>query len=417
MTDRRTPSIEQAGHVFHSARDIANPERFHEAARTLRERDPVHWVEDPLFNPFYVVSKYEDVKAIGARSATMLNGPRAILGSKTRDEQVRQNGHLIKTLVHMDDPEHQAHRRLVSDWFKPKNLNAMQSKVDALAERAVVEMSGFDGYCDFAADVAMQYPLRVILSLLGLPESDYSRMLQLTQEIFGPDDPEFARDEEAVASMMATIRDFVEYFTALSAARQEHPTDDLASTIANGTIGGEPIGIKEQIGHYILIATAGHDTTSSAISGGLLALIEHPEQLALLQSDSLLLPNAVEEMIRWTSPVKQFMRTASEDYPVRGKTVRKGEDVLLSYWSANFDEDIFDDPQRFLVTRERNQHLAFGFGGHACLGRVLAKMEVTAFFRALLPRLRRIELAGPPEWTRSTFVSGLKHLPVRFELV
>ena len=192
MTDRRTPSIEQAGHVFHSARDISNPERFHEAARTLREQDPVHWVEDPLFNPFYVVSKYEDVKAIGARSATMLNGPRAILGSKTRDEQVRQNGHLIKTLVHMDDPEHQAHRRLVSDWFKPKNLNAMQSKVDALAERAVVEMSGFDGYCDFAADVAMQYPLRVILSLLGLPESDYPRMLQLTQEIFGPDDPEFA---------------------------------------------------------------------------------------------------------------------------------------------------------------------------------------------------------------------------------
>ena len=416
MSDSEADLVEQAGHVFHSARDMAEPRTFLEAAKTLREHDPVHWVEDSNYNPFYVLTKHDDVRAVGARSKTMLNGPRAILGRKDRDAQVKANGHLVKTLVHMDDPAHQAHRRLISDWFRPKNLNAMQSRVTELAQRSVDEMRSFGGRCDFAADVAMHYPLRVILSLLGLPESDYSKMLQLTQELFGPEDPEFARDEVAVASMMATIQDFVKYFATLSAERQTNPTDDLASTIANGTIDGEPIDLMQQIGHYVLIATAGHDTTSSAISGGLLALIEHPEQLRLLQSDLSLLPTAVDEMIRWTSPVKQFMRTAVDDSEVGEKTVRAGEDVLLSYWSANFDEDVFQTPEQFIVTREPNRHIAFGFGAHACLGQTLAKMEIETFFRALLPRIRHIELDGAPEWTPSTFVSGLKHLPVRFEL-
>lgn len=416
MSDASQSDVERAGHVFHSALDIADPTTFHAAARLLRHEDPVHWVEDPNYNPFFAVTKYDDVRSVGASSRTMLNGPRAILGDKQRDAQVAASGHLVKTLVHMDDPQHQAHRRLVSDWFRPKNLNAIQTRIDALAERSVREMRDLNGECDFAADIAMHFPLRVILSLLGLPESDYPRMLKLTQEIFGPEDPEHARDEIAVASMMATIRDFVEYFTALSKDRQAHPTEDLASTIANGTIDGEPIELMEQIGHYVLIATAGHDTTSSAISGGLLALIEHPEQLNLLRSDMTLLPSAVDEMIRWTSPVKHFMRTAKEDCEIGGKTIRAGDDLLLAFWSANFDEDFFEQPERFTVTREENRHLAFGFGAHSCLGRVLAKMEIESFFRALLPRLRHIELAGEPAWTPSPFVSGLKRLPIRYEL-
>jgi cytochrome P450 len=416
MSYRSQSDGDRAGHVFHSARDIADPPKFHAAARLLRHEDPVHRVEDPNYNPFYALTKYEDVRTVGASSRTMLNGPRAILGDKKFDAQVVANGRLVKTLVHMDDPQHQAHRRLISDWFRPKNLNAMQTRIDAFAEKSVEEMRNLNGQCDFAADIAMQFPLRVILSLLGLPESDYQRMLKLTQEIFGPEDPEHARDETAVASLMATIRDFVEYFTALSKDRQANPTEDLASTIANGTIDGEPIDLMEQIGHYVLIATAGHDTTSSAISGGLLALIEHPDQLKLLQSDMSLIPSAVDEMIRWTSPVKHFMRTANEECKVGEKTIRAGEDLLLSFWAANFDEDFFEHPERFSVTREERRHLAFGFGAHSCLGRVLAKMEIESFFRALLPRLRHIELNGEPAWTPSTFVSGLKRLPIRYEL-
>lgn len=409
-------SVEQAGHVFHSATDIAQPDIFLRAAELLRTQDPVHWVHDDKFNPFAVITKHEDVQSMSA-SRSMLNGPRAILGAKDRDAQVKAHGHLVKTLVHMDNPEHQAHRRLISDWFRPKNVEALQESIDALALRSLDEMRELNGKCDFAADIAMQFPLRVILSLLGLPETDYPKMLKLTQEIFGPEDPEQARDEAAVASMMATIKDFMAYFTELSHDRQAHPTDDLASTIANGTIDGEPISLLEQIGHYVLIATAGHDTTSSAISGGLLALIEHPDQLKRLQSDMSLLPSAVDEMIRWSSPVKHFMRSASEDQQVGEKTIRAGEDVLLSYWSANFDEDVFDDPRTFDIQRSPNKHLAFGYGAHACLGRVLAKLEVESFFRTILPHISHIELDGTPEWTPSTFVSGLKRLPVKYVLV
>lgn len=416
MSGTTQDNSELADHAFTSAKVIADPAAFHEATRFLRQTDPVHWVEDPLFNPFFALTKHADVKGAGANSQTMLNGPRAILGRKDRDEQVKQSGHLIKTLVHMDDPQHQAHRRLVSEWFRPKNLNIMQEKIDVLARTSVDEMSAFGGRCDFAADIAMHYPLRVILSLLGLPETDYPRMLKLTQEIFGPEDPEHARDEVALASMMATIQDFMQYFSRLSADRQASPTDDLASTIANGEIDGEQISLHEQIGHYILISTAGHDTTSSVISAGLLALIEHPEQLSMLRDDPSLIPTAVEEMIRWSSPVKHFMRTATEDQQVGDKTMRAGQDALLSFWSANFDEEVFEHPEHFDVTRQRNDHLAFGFGAHACLGKSLARMEIITFFRTLLPRLRSIELDGTPEWTPSTFVSGLKRLPIRYEL-
>lgn len=410
-------TVDEAGHVFHSAKGYADPERFHAAASLLRREDPVHWVTDPGFNPFHVITRHADVQAIEANSAVMLNGPRAILGAKERDEKVQESGHLVKTLVHMDDPEHKGHRRLVSDWFRPKNLNALQGRLDELAEQSVQQMAAAGGRCDFAADIAMQYPLQVILSLLGLPESDYPRMLKLTQEIFGPEDPEQARDEVALASMMATIGDFIAYFNALSQDRRTCPTEDLASVIANGEIDGTAIGPMEQIGHYVLIATAGHDTTSSAMSGGLLALIQHPDQLALLREDPMLLDSAIEEMVRWTSPVKHFMRTATQDVEVGGTTIRAGEDVLLSYWSANFDEAAFADPQRFDITRKPNKHLAFGFGVHYCLGATLARMEMAAMFRALIPRLASIELDGDAELTPSTFVSGLKRLPIRYELV
>ena len=167
---------------------------------------------------------------------------------------------------------------------------------------------------------------------------------------------------------------------------------------------------------YIIAATAGHDTTSNSMAGGLHALIQHPDQLARLQADPSLLTTAVDEMIRWTSPVKHFMRTATVDYEVHGTTVRAGQDVLLSYWSANRDEDVFDDPFRFDVGRTPNKHLAFGFGIHYCLGAMLARMELKSMFTALLPRLRSVELAGEPQLTRSTFVSGLKHLPIRYQL-
>ena len=410
------PSPEAAGHIFHTARAYADPASVHAAAAVLRREDPVHWVEAPTVNPFFVATRYADVKAIEANSSVFINSVRPILFTKEADEKTARDGHLLKMLVNMDDPEHSGHRRFVADWFRPKNLEPLEARLSELAEDSVQRMIDAGGECDFAQDIAMPFPLEVVLAMLGLPESDYPRMLTLTQEIFAPEDPEQARSPEMLASMMATVQDFMVYFAQLSASRIANPTDDLASAIAHGEIDGVPISMEEQIGHYVLIATAGHDTTSSAMAGGMLALIEHPQQLRRLQEDPSLLDSAVEEILRWTSPVKHFMRTATEDVEVGGTLVRAGQDVLMSYWSANFDEEVFENPFTFDIGRSPNKHLAFGFGAHFCLGATMARRELRAFFGELVPRIQHVELAGDPEYTLATFVSGLKRLPIRYEL-
>jgi cytochrome P450 len=409
-------TLEQAGQAFLTGVTFQDEALFHAVATKLRHEDPVHWVEHPDFNPFYVLTKHADILDVELHPAEFLNAPRAILGHKAADEQRALQGHLVKSLVQMDDPEHRLHRNLTADWFLPKNLAKLQGRLDELAQRSVQQMVDAGGEVDFARDIAMQYPLYVILAILGLPESDYPRMLQLTQELFGAEDPDFKREDDAMASLIQTVAEFVAYFDGITADRQAHPTEDLASVIANAMVEGNPIGHKEQLGYYIIAATAGHDTTSNSMSGGMHALISNPDQLARLQADPSLMPTAIDEMIRWTSPVKHFMRTATVDYDIRGTTVKAGQDVLLSYWSANHDEDVFADPFTFDVGRTPNKHLAFGFGIHYCLGAMLARMEMKSLFGALLPRLQHIELAGEPQLTRSTFVSGLKHLPIRYQL-
>ena len=267
----------------------------------------------------------------------------------------------IRTLVQMDPPDHTAYRHISADWFKPKNIARLGDRASELAKRSVDRMAELGGTCDFVTDVAVHYPLSMILTLLGLPEDDFPRMLQLTQELFGTADPELGRGTGG-DDLLATLLDFFEYFQQLTEDRRAHPTDDLASVIANAEIKGAPIGIMEAVGYYVLIATAGHDTTSSAIAGGLQALVEHPDQMEQLLAEPSLVPGAVEEMFRWVSPVKQFMRTATDEYTLRGVEISAGGSVLLSYPSANRDEDIFDDPQVFDVRRDPNRHIAFGFG-------------------------------------------------------
>ncbi|MCX6521645.1 MAG: cytochrome P450 [Actinobacteria bacterium] len=409
-------TLEQAGQAFLTGVTFQDEAFFHAVTTKLRHEDPVHWVEHPDFNPFYVLTRHADILDVELHPAEFLNAPRAILGHKAADEQRALQGHLVKSLVQMDDPEHRLHRNLTADWFLPKNLAKLQGRLDELAQRSVQQMVDAGGEVDFARDIAMQYPLYVILAILGLPETDYPRMLQLTQELFGAEDPDFKREDDAMASLIQTVAEFVAYFDGITADRQAHPTEDLASVIANAMVEGNPIGHKEQLGYYIIAATAGHDTTSNSMSGGMHALISNPDQLARLQADPSLMPTAIDEMIRWTSPVKHFMRTATVDYDIRGTTVKAGQDVLLSYWPANRDEDVFADPFTFDVGRTPNKHLAFGFGIHYCLGAMLARMEMKSLFGALLPRLQHVELAGEPQLTRSTFVSGHKHLPIRYQL-
>jgi cytochrome P450 len=233
--------------------------------------------------------------------------------------------------------------------------------------------------------------------------------------LFGNDDEEFQRGQSMEERGLALLEMF-QYFTELTASRRANPTDDLASTIANATINGEPLDDIATVSYYAILAAAGHDTSSASISGGMHALIEHPDQLARLRENPALMPLAVEEMIRWTTPVKEFMRTAQRDYQIRGVRITAGDSVLLSYVSANRDDDVFDEPFRFDIGRDPNRHIAFGYGVHFCLGAALARLEVNSFFSALLPRLESVDLAGTPAHVATTFVGGLKHLPIRYRV-
>jgi cytochrome P450 len=405
----------EAGQIFITPAAYADPVYFHEACAVLRREDPIHLVESADFVPFHAITRHADVLEIELHNKEWENAPRPVIANLEADQRREEQGDLLRTLIHMDDPDHRAFRGMTAEWFLPKNLAKLDARLADLAKLSVARMEELGGRCDFARDVAMQFPLQVILAILGLPESDYGRMLQLTQELFGSSDPELSRGM-SMEDLIAVIQDFFGYFTQLTVERQAEPTGDLASVIANATLDGAPIGIMEQISYYVIVATAGHDTTASAMAGGVQALIENPDQLARLQADPSLLPTAVDEIIRWVTPVKHFMRNCTTEYTIGGHTFQPGDAVLLSYPSANRDEEAFTDPFRFDVGRTPNKHLAFGFGVHYCLGAMLARMEIKALLAELLPRLASIELAGEPAEMQTLFVGGLKRLPISYTL-
>jgi cytochrome P450 len=322
----------------------------------------------------------------------------------------------VKTLIQMDGDQHKAHRTIVNDWFKPTRLKSLQERIETLARGSVDRMVTMGGRCDFANDIAVYFPLHVILAILGLPEEDYPRMLALTQELFGAEDPDIARLVED-ESQFGVLVEFMNYFTTLTGDRRAHPTSDLASVIANARIDGEPLPDMDTLGHYVIIATAGHDTTSSVIAGGLLALLDAPDQLALLQAEPARIHSAADELIRYVSPVKHFMRTCQQPFAVGGTTFEPGDHVLLSFASANRDEAVFTDASKLDVRRENaTSQLAFGFGRHFCLGAHLARMEIRAIFRELLGRVEDIELNGLPTWVRANFVQGPKSIPISYRM-
>jgi len=415
--DRADASLAGAGRIFVDPQRYADLDGWHAVARRLRREDPIHHVEAEGFEPFWAITRHADIVDIERQHDRFWNTMDSVLRVKGALERAQAAGVALKTLIHMDGAEHRAYRRITNDWFKPASLRqTLEGSIAMLARRFVDRMLELGGECDFAADVALHYPLHVIMSTLGVPESDEPRMLQLTQQLFGAEDPDFGGTDRE-QTMLAVLTDFAMYFQRMTADRRAHPTADIASTIANGTIDGEPLGDLQTISYYVIIATAGHDTTSSSLAGGMEALLRHPDQLRALQQDPALIDNAVEEIIRWVTPVRHFMRYAQEDCVVGTTPLRKGSPLLLSYLSANRDEAVFEDAFRFDV-RRRNaaDHVAFGIGVHFCIGAHLARMELRAFLRELLPRIDSIELAAEPEYTASTFVGGPKRVPVRYRL-
>jgi cytochrome P450 len=415
------PIIDEAAKVFADPTSYADEPRLHAALTHLRAHAPVSLVECPPYRPFWAITKHADIMEIERANDLFINEPRPLLATAQADDMAREQleaGMGLRTLIHMDDPQHRVVRAIGADWFRPKAMRALKVRVDELAKIYVDKMMAAGGgiaECDFVQEVAVNYPLYVIMSLLGLPESDFPRMLKLTQEMFGGDDAEFRRGT-SLDEQLQVLLEFFGYFSALTASRRAHPTEDLASAIANARVDGAPLSDVDTASYYVIIASAGHDTTSATIAGGLQALIENPDQRKRLRDNPDLMPLATEEMIRWVTPVKEFMRTATADTTVRGVPIAEGEAVYLSYVSANRDEEVFDDPFRFDVARDPNKHLAFGYGVHFCLGAALARIEVNSFFTELLPRLKSIELNGNPELIATTFVGGLKHLPIRYDL-
>lgn len=405
---------------------LVNPATFtdetslHALWADLRRDDPVHWTEPVGYRPFWSISKHADIMEIERQHELFINDPRTTLATIQQEEDIKTftgGSHiLIRSLVQMDNPDHMVFRKLTQGWFMPPNLKKLQAGLADLAKEFVDRMEAKGGECDFVSDVAVWYPLRVIMMILGVPREDEPTMLRLTQELFGSTDADLSREDEKTSIDMNTVTEFFDYFTKLTEARRADPQDDVASIIANAEINGEPIGHLEAMSYYIIVATAGHDTTSSSTAGGLLALLENPDQLERLRANPNLLPSAIDEMIRWSTPVKHFMRTATADYELRGKTIKKGDSLFLFYPSGNRDEEVFDDPNQFKIDRTPNKHLAFGYGAHVCLGQHLAKMEIKALYDELLPRLDSIELAGDPSRVAANFVSGLKRLPIRYAM-
>lgn len=413
------------------ATTLVNPKAYatdelHNAYRWMRANNPLGLAEVEGFDPFWVVTKHADILEISKNNALYSSGVRGTtLTNKAGDARARAitgTPHLVKSLVQMDEPEHMKYRLLTQAWFMPASIKKREEAVRALAKQSVDEFAALPGKCDFVTDVAMHYPLRVVMQILGVPMEDYPRMLRLTQELFGAQDPDVQRFQEALTDeqyaqlLLAVVQDFSTYFEAISNDRRANPRDDLATLIANAQIDGAPMGQFEATGYYTIVATAGHDTTSSSTAGAMWALATQPGLIERVRGDLSLVPALIEEAIRWTTPVKTFMRSPTEDTELRGRKIAKGDWMMLCYASGNRDEEVFPESDSFNIDRTPNRQLAFGFGAHLCLGQHLARMEMRILFEELLPRLKSVSLDGEPRYTESWFVNGLKKLPIRFEL-
>jgi cytochrome P450 len=400
--------------------------RIHDSYRWLRANNPLGVARTENFDPFWVVTKHAHIQAISRQNELFHNADRpTIVASRAFEERVRKitgGPNLVRSLVQMDAPDHPKYRALTQGWFMPANLGKFEARVRDIARHTVERMLEKGGHCDFVADVALGYPLHVIMEILGVPERDEPRMLKLTQELFGAQDPDTARIREALspeqfsAMMQAVVNDFGAYFRAITEDRRRSPRDDLATVIANARIGGEYMPDHDATSYYMIVATAGHDTTSSSTAGAIWALAEDPEQFARVKANPELIPGLVDEAIRWMTPVKHFMRSATADTELGGRRIAKGDWLMLCYASGNRDEDVFEEPFKFRCDRKPNRHVAFGYGAHLCLGQYLAKLEMRILFEELLPRLKSIALDGEVKMTQATFVNGPKKLPLRFDL-
>jgi cytochrome P450 len=394
----------------------------------LRANLPIGRVETEDFDPFWVVARHADVLEIIRQHGLFHNGDRAhTLVPRASDDAARaQTGgspHPIRTLVHMDEPDHSKYRLITQSWFTQQGVKSLEERIRGIARAAIDRMAEKAPACDFARDVAIHYPLRVLMQILGIPQEDEPQILKLTQELFASEDAELGHGGGVTGDparhareLFRLLGEFQNFFVPLMDSRRHHPTDDLTSVIANARIDDNPIDRFEAVSYYVILAAAGHDTTSSSISGGLWALCENMSVFEALKDDAGLIPAFIEEAVRWTTPVHHIMRSATVDVDLRGRKIKQGDWLMLHLLSANRDGEAFEQPDRFLLHRRTSPGVIFGQGAHNCLGQHLARLEMRIFFEELFCRLKSVELAGRPRRSASIFIGGPKNLPVKFQM-
>jgi cholest-4-en-3-one 26-monooxygenase len=399
--------------------ELMDPDRFvtrgypHEAWAALRREAPVKWFAFDGPRPgFWAITKRADIVAISKEPERFLIGPRTAVFAESppSSERTIQTRHLLT----MDPPDHAAYRKLASAWFTPRAVETRRPEITKLACELLDALAP-EGEFDFVGDFAAPLTLSVLADMLGVPRDDWPRLFDWTNRLIGSTDPEFQGNDPKLSDERAS-RELFAYFEALSEERARRPTGDLTSVLVGARIDGRPLPTNDLLSYYQLLVAAGNETTRNAASGGLQALIEHPAELAKLRASPRLVNTAVEEIVRWTTPVLQFCRTPVSDFTLRGQTIRAGESMCLFYASANRDEEAFADPEQFRIDRQPNPHVGFGIGEHFCLGANLARLELRVIFAEIARRFAQLELAGTPARMRSSFIGGVKRMRVRYQL-
>ncbi len=395
--------------------DYANHGYPHQIWARLRAEEPVSWQVQPgNAVDYWAITKHADIMEIGKQPDIFLSGPRLVI--QHLEEEVRD---LPPTLIQMDNPMHRDFRGMVSKQFTPRALKKITGPIEKIGRDIVEKLyeRGDEGECDFVDEISAPLPIAVIGWLLGVPEEDWPMLFDWTNRTLGAGDPEYQQEgmDARETSQKAQIELF-QYFTGLMNDRRKNPQDDLITTFVQAEYEGRKLNDLEVLSWCFIIVIAGNETTRNGTTGGMLALIQHQHELRRLQNDMGMLKDAVEEIVRWTSPIIHFGRTATQDYQLRDKTIKEGQSVALFYPSANRDEEVFEDPWTFRIDRKPNRHIGFGIGEHFCLGAHLARWEMEVAYKHLIPRIAEIELTGPVDRLHSSLVGGVKRLPIRYKL-
>lgn len=389
----------------------------HEAWALLRREAPVYWYDRPGSLPFWAITKHADIVWISKQPEIFLNAPRLAVFPEFEKED-DDDDFPARHLLNMDPPEHVNYRKLTSQRFTPRAVEGLRASMEGICKDLLDEFARDGGMHegDFVTNVSARLPLSVLADLLGVPRSDWELMFRWTNEIIGATDPEYQQGRTAEETGEESRIALFSYFWEMVEERRKSPRNDIVSVIANAKLGADYVPQFELLSYYFLLVVAGNETTRNAMTGGLLAFVQNPGEWKKLRDNPGLVDTAVEEVVRWTSPVIQFCRTATQDVEVRGQLIKAGQNLTLFYPSANRDDDVFPEPNRFIADRNPNPHVAFGIGEHFCLGANLARLELRVLFRQLAERLEHVELADAPSRLRSSFVGGIKAMPIRYRL-